>query len=412
MRILESFRIAVTSLLLNRTRALLTMLGIIIGVGAVVSLMSLGRGVQDYVASQFEGMGADILTVRGSSPVRGFFFATVTNPLTVIDVEALATETIAPDVDQVAADYTVQGRVVDGYSTTSVTVRGVTANYFAVYDWLPQTGSIFTQQDIDSQTQIALLGTTVVEDLFGDASFDPTGRTLLINNRAFIVVGVMEERTATMQDPNDEILVPITTAQTRLANARIAGEGYSVSTIYAQVNDPLMMDTATSEIEAYLLDKHGITDPDSADFSISSAETVAESRTAVLATLTVFLSGIAAISLLVGGIGVMNIMLVSVSERTQEIGLRKAVGAQHGDILSQFLIESLLLSLLGGAGGIALSWGVLQIAPNVISGVTFSLSSDVILLATGVSSGIGIFFGLFPANRAAKLHPIQALRYE
>ena len=410
MRIFESFRIAVRSLLLNRTRAMLTMLGIVIGVGAVVSLMSLGRGVQDYVASQFEGMGADILTVRGQSPVRGFF--AVTNPLTAVDAEALATAEVAPNINQIAADYTVQGTAVDGYSSVSATVRGVTGNYFAVYDWMPQSGSIFTQQDIDSQTQIALLGTTVVEDLFGDAAFDPTGRTLLINGLAFVVVGVMEERTARLSDPNGEILVPISTAQTRLANVRIAGEGYRLSTIYAQVTDPLMMETATSEIEAYLLNKHGITDPDEADFTISSAETVAESRTAVLSTLTIFLSGIAAISLLVGGIGVMNIMLVSVSERTQEIGLRKAVGAQHSDILSQFLIESLLLSLLGGAGGIALSWGVLQIAPNVISGVTFSLSSDVILLATGVSSGIGIFFGLFPANRAAKLHPIQALRYE
>ncbi|MFN8528541.1 MAG: ABC transporter permease [Anaerolineae bacterium] len=410
MRLFESLRIAVNSLLLNRTRAALTMLGIIIGVGAVVSLMSLGRGVQDYVASRFEGLGADILTVRGQSPMRGFFAAT--NPLTMVDAERIADSTIAPDVNQVAADYTVQATAVDGYNSTSVSVRGVTANYFAVYDWMPSTGSIFTTQDITSQSQIALLGTTVVEDLFGDAAYDPTGRTLLINDRAFVIVGVMETRTATFQDPNDEILVPISTAQTRLANARVAGEGYTVSTIYAQVSDTERMDAATDEIEAYLLDKHGISDADEADFTVTSATTVAESRTAVLSTLTMFLSGIAAISLLVGGIGVMNIMLVSVSERTQEIGLRKAVGAQRSDILSQFLIESILLSLLGGAGGIALSWGILQIAPRFISGVTFALSSDVILLATGVSSGIGIFFGLFPANRAARMHPIQALRFE
>ena len=410
MRFLESFRLAVISLLLNRTRAVLTMLGIIIGVAAVVSLISLGRGVQDYVASRFEGLGADILTVRAQPPRRGFFSAT--NPLTMVDVESLADPGIAPDVNQVAADYTVQGTVVDGYNSVSVTVRGITANYFAIYDWMPSSGSIFTQQDIDAQREIALLGTTVIEDLFGDETFDPTGRTVLINNRAFVIVGVMEERTATFNNPNNEILVPISTAQTRLANARVAGEGYTVSTVYAQVSDTAMMEAATDQIEAYLLQKHGIQDANQADFTITSAETVAESRTAVLSTLTLFLSGIAAISLLVGGIGVMNIMLVSVSERTREIGLRKAVGAQRSDILSQFLFESILLSLLGGAGGIALSWGVLQLAPNLISGVTFSLSSDVVLLATGVSSGIGIFFGLFPANRAAQMNPIQALRFE
>ena len=410
MRFFESFRIAVMSLLLNRTRALLTMLGIIIGVGAVVSLMSLGRGVQDYVASQFEGLGADLLTVRGSPPMRGFFQAT--NPLTMVDVEKLANDSVAPDVNQVAADYSVNGTVVDGYTSVSVTVRGVTGSYFAVQDWLPSLGSLFTQQDIDAQAQIALLGTTVVEDLFGDATYNPVGQTIRINDLAFVIVGVMEERTATRSDPNNEILVPISTAQARLANARVAGEGYTVSTIYAQVSDDASMDAAQTQIEAYLLDKHGIADADEADFDVTSAETIAESRTAVLGTLTIFLSGIAAISLLVGGIGVMNIMLVSVSERTQEIGLRKAVGAQHGDILSQFLFESILLSLLGGAGGVAVSWGILQIAPNFLSGVTFSLSPDVILLATSVSSGIGIFFGLFPANRAAKMSPIKALRFE
>ncbi len=410
MRFFESIRIAISSLMLNRMRAVLTMLGIIIGVGAVVSLISLGRGVQDYVSSQFEGLGADILTVRAQSPTRGF--SSATNPLTVVDVESLADPAVAPNVNQVAADYTVQGTVVDGYTSVSVTVRGVTSSYFAVQDWMPSSGSIFTQGDIDQQREIALLGTTVVEDLFGSSTMNPTGRTILINDRAFVIVGVMEQRTATFQDPNNAILVPISTAQTRLSSARIAGEGYTVSTIYAQIADTTLIDTATSEIEAYLLRKHGIIDPDQADFTVSNSSTIAESRTAVLETLTLFLSGIAAISLLVGGIGVMNIMLVSVSERTQEIGLRKAVGAQRSDILSQFLVESVLLSLLGGAGGIVVSWCVLQIAPNLISGVTFAISSDIVLLATGVSSGIGIFFGLFPANRAASMNPIQALRYE
>jgi putative ABC transport system permease protein len=386
------------------------MLGIIIGVASVVTLMSLGRGVQDYITSQFEGLGADLLTVRASAPSGGFF--EITNPLTMRDVEALADSETAPNVNQVAADYTVQAAVVYGYTSVNNTVRGVTASYFAVEDWLPQSGSIFTQGDIDAQRQIALLGTTTVEDLFGSSSFDPVGLTVRINGQAFTIVGVMEEQDATFQDPNAEILVPISTAQARLSNARIAGEGYEVSSIIVQVGEEQDSAAAESEIETYLLAKHNISNPALADFDISGGGAAADALTNVTNYLILFLAGIAAISLLVGGIGVMNIMLVSVSERTREIGLRKAVGAQHWDILGQFLIEAVILSLLGGAIGVAISWLLLQIAPLLLSGLSFAISADILLLATGVSSGIGIFFGSFPANRAASMNPIQALRFE
>lgn len=411
MSVFETFRIAVTSLLLNRMRALLTMLGIVIGVAAVISLMSLGRGVESLVADQFNGLGADILTVRASSPQRGF--SSATNPLTDVNVEAIADPAIIPSVAQVAADYQVQGTVVKGYVSTSATVRGVTANFFGVNDWHPSSGSTFTIQDINTQAQIALLGTTMVEDVFGSETYDPIGESILINGRSFTVVGVMTAQTATgFNDPNSTILVPITTAQAKLGNARIAGAGYTVSSIMAKVSDLTLIDQATDEIEAYLLEEHGIVNEAQADFSVSSPSNAAESRTEVLGTLTLFLSGIAAISLLVGGIGVMNIMMVSVSERTREIGLRKAVGARAGDILSQFLIESLLLSLIGGAVGIGFGWGIASLASGLIGITSLTMSPDVVLLAVGVSVAIGVFFGLYPANRAARMHPIQALRFE
>ncbi len=222
----------------------------------------------------------------------------------------------------------------------------------------------------------------------------------------------MEQQTATgFQDPNELILIPISAAQTRLTNARVAPGGYTVSTIQAQVASTDQLTAATDEITNYLLAQHGIRNAAQADFTVSNPQTIADTRTQVLGTLTIFLSGIAAISLLVGGIGVMNIMLVSVSERTREIGLRKAVGARAGDILGQFLLESIVLSLIGCAGGVALSWGITSLVSRLL-GIAPSLSPDVILLATGISSAIGVFFGLYPARRAALMRPIDALRFE
>ncbi len=404
MNLRESLRIAVSSLLLNRTRALLTMLGIIIGVGAVIALIGLGRGVETSVASQFEGLGADTLTVRGNPP--RFGTSTATQPLTIADAEALAA---LPGVKQVAAEYQVQGTVVYERNSSNSSVRGVSANFFAVNDWYPAVGSIFSTGDLEEQAQIALVGSDMVDDLFEGAN--PVGQTILINNRAFTVVGVMEEKSSSgFNNQNSAILVPITTAQTRLGNARVVG-GYDVSSLSVQVNDVNDIDAAKSRVEAFLLAEHGITNSTEADFQIQNPSTIVESQTSVTSTLTLFLSGIAAISLLVGGIGVMNIMLVSVSERTQEIGLRKAVGARYGDILSQFLMESILLSLAGGLGGILAGWLVMQAASSLLS-LSSSLSVDVVLLAVGVSTGIGVFFGLFPANRAARMRPVQALRFE
>ncbi|MAS33128.1 MAG: hypothetical protein CL610_03915 [Anaerolineaceae bacterium] len=411
MNIAEAFRIAVNSLTLNRLRAILTVLGVVIGVAAVISIMSLGRGVERYVAEQFEGLGANLLTISSRRPSSGII--QVIQPLTTDDVSAIAT--LDPtSIIEAAASYQVQATVAAGGTSVNVQTSGVTANYSEVNGWLPQAGSAFiTQADIDNNAYVVVLGSTTVEDLFGSADYDPIGLPVQVGGRTFTVVGVMETQDATgFQDPNEVAFVPITTAQTRLDNARVASGGYEVSQIQVLVTDRDQIETATAAIESYLMTAHDISNPDDADFSVSNRIDVLESITQTTSLLTLFLSAIAGISLLVGGIGVMNIMLVSVSERTREIGLRKAVGARWLDIMAQFLIESVLLSLGGGLVGIGVGWLVMQVGGQLVQDIQLLMTPDVVLLATGVSSMIGIFFGLYPANRAASMRPIDALRYE
>lgn len=413
MNLLEALRIALVSLTLNRLRAILTVLGVVIGVAAVISLMGLGRGVERYVASQFEGLGANILTVSSTRPGSGLI--TAIQPLTTADVTALSNPDIVPGVSLVAAQYQIQGAAVAANNTSvNVTVRGVTASYSDVNNWKLRGGTeFFTQQQIDESARVAILGTSTVADLFGDSAIDPVGLSVQINGRAFTIIGVMEEQvSAGFMDPNEIVLVPISIAQTRLDNARVASGGYRVNQIQVLVSSPQNIDSATAAIEAYLMDAHRIKNARDADFTVANRAEILESITQVTGILTIFLSAIASISLLVGGVGVMNIMLVSVSERTREIGLRKAVGARATDILGQFLIESVLLSLVGGLLGIALGWGVMQVVTQLLTDLQLILTPDIALLAVGVSSIIGIFFGLYPANRAARMRPIDALRFE
>jgi len=409
MSIWEMLRVAITALNTNRLRALLTTLGIIIGVAAVVSLMSLGGSVQTYINGQFETLGLDLLTATSSRP-RGRSGSVAVQPLTTNDVEAL---TALSNVAQVVAVYQVRSTAAVGADSVNVNVQGVTANYGAVNKWNPlPTGSFITPEDIESSARVAVLGTTTVQDIFGDSSANPVGTNLLINGQVFTIIGVMEQRTAIRNDPNATILVPITTAQTRLDNAHISGKGYRVSQIQVQVASTNQMDATSQQIQNYFLKAHGIANAVAADFTISNPADVLASRSQVISLLTVLLSAIAGISLLVGGIGVMNIMLVSVSERTYEIGLRKALGAQSSDILGQFLLESILIALVGGFVGVIFSWVILQLAGGLLPGVEVTVTPESVLLATGVSSLIGILSGLYPARRAAIMHPIQALRSE
>lgn len=412
MNLLESIRIALDGLLTNRLRAVLTTLGIVIGVGAVIGLVSLGRGVEGYITGEFQALGSNVLFVFSSPPASSA--RTTIQPITTTEGAALTNPGIAPSVQQVAMEYVVNSTVVAVSKRTQLPVSGVTPNFAEVRNWKPRQGGTFiTQSDVDSAARVAVLGTTIVERLFGDKNENPVGHVVRINERVFTVIGVMEEKASSFfGDENDVVFIPLSTAQTRLSRARTKDGGYRVNVLHVQAVSKDAMSAATQEIEAYLTRAHDIQFQGDQDFSIINQADLLESLGRITGVLTVFLGMIAGISLLVGGIGIMNIMLVSVTERTREIGLRKAVGARGRDILTQFLIESLFLSVIGGLIGVALGWLAIQLGSNLIPQIELSLSLDAILLGTMVSSFVGVFFGLYPASRAARMRPIDALRFE
>ena len=413
MTLLEALRIALDGLLTNRLRAVLTTLGIIIGVGAVIGLVSLGRGVEDFIAAEFQALGSNALFVFSSAPASTT--RTTIEPLTTKQGEALANPAIAPSIRAVAMEYNISAAVTAGANGSQLLVTGVTPNYVEVRNWYPRDGAFISDQDVDNAARVAVLGTTVVERLFGDKTINPVGQTVLINQRVFTIIGVMEEQgggAGFIGDQNEVVYIPISTAQTRLDRARARDGGYEVDVLNIQALSEAHMQAATLEIETYLSDAHGITFQGEQDFTIINQQDLLSSLGQVTGILTVFLSLIAAISLLVGGIGIMNIMLVSVTERTREIGLRKAVGARGSDILLQFLIESLVLSLIGGALGIGLGWLISIVGTALVPDLTLRVTGDAVFLATAVSSFIGVFFGLYPASRAARMKPIDALRFE
>lgn len=410
MNAVETFRIALNSLLINRLRSALTTLGIIIGVGAVITLISLGRGAEVYIQSQFEDLGATLLEVNTAAPENEN--RTRIQALTSLEAEDLANPLIAPSVRRVGTSYRFFGTVVSGRERTQLNVSGVSANYADILKWDVRYGTFITEAQVASDARVAVLGLDVVENLFADRNFNPVGLTVRINDRVFAIIGVMEERGGAFFSENNVVFVPVTTAQTRMANARARDGGFVVNTIHVDVRSEELLDQARAEIFAYLDVAHGITFADERDYRISSDAGLLEIIDRVTGVLTIFLGMIAGISLLVGGIGIMNIMLVSVTERTKEIGLRKAVGAQYRDILLQFLLESVVLSLLGGVIGILVGYVAAIIGTNLYAELTMTVQLDSVILATGVSTFVGIFFGYYPANRAARMKPIDALRYE
>ncbi|MBE2268924.1 MAG: ABC transporter permease [Anaerolinea sp.] len=400
-------------MLTNRLRAILTTVGIIIGVGAVIGLVSLGRGVENFIAAEFQGLGSNVLFVFSSAPANGT--RTTIQPLSTIEAEDLDNPSVAPSIRQVAQEFLVPAMVTAESVSVQLAVSGVTSNWDDVRTWAPSLGSFISADDVAGTARVAVLGTTVVEAIYGDKAFDPVGRTIRINQRVFTVIGVMTEQgggIGALGDQNEVIFIPITTAQTRLDRARTRDGGYQVDVLHIQAVSEERMDQAVLEIETYLDQAHAITFQGEQDYSIINQAELLDSLGSITGILTIFLSLIAGISLLVGGIGIMNIMLVSVTERTREIGLRKAVGARGSDILLQFLIESVILSVIGGAVGIALGAGLAFLGGQLVPDLRLTITPDAVLLATAVSTFIGVFFGLYPASRAARMRPIDALRFE
>jgi putative ABC transport system permease protein len=420
MNLLASLEVAVRAILVNKMRSALTMLGIIIGISAVIILVSVGRGVQMMVAEQMQQVGSNLLFVipgeleASSTTMKSNFLRSANvSTLTLGDAEAIADTANAPAVRDVAPEFIGSGTVVYGNRNAQVNVSGVTPGYSTVRSFYPVLGRFITNNDLETNARVAVLGQAVVEDVF-QVGINPIGQTIRINRVPFRVVGVMEEKGGTaFSNEDDVVFVPLTTAQSRLFGGRSVSGDYTVSVIYATAVDESQIDVARGEITRLLRRRHGLiysTDED--DFAVLTQEDISAVLGSLTAVLTGFLGLIATISLVVGGIGIMNIMLVSVTERTREIGIRKAVGAKRRDVLAQFLIEAISLSMVGGGVGIVIGLTGTVVASRMIEDLELSISPSTILLATGFSIVVGVFFGIYPAMRASRLNPIDSLRYE
>ena len=403
MNLLGTLQTAFSSLWSNKLRAGLTVLGVVIGVAAVISLMSVGRGAQEAVTSRIQSLGTNLLFVRPDSGA---------STLTLEDANALLDPIFAPDVAAVAPELGTTGLVVAGRENTTTQIVGVTPQYESVRNFSVGSGQFISSSQVDNRSEVAVLGSQVSETLYGLR--DPVGQTIRINGRQFTIIGVLESRGGTaLGNQDNQVLVPITTAYYRLASQRTTQGDISVQSISVEVTGEEAIDDALQQISTVLRLRHRITGEN--DFIITSQQDVIETLEETTETFVVFLGAIAGISLLVGGIGIMNIMLVSVTERTREIGIRKAVGAKRRNILFQFVAEATLLSLGGGGIGVVVGLVLSELLDSrTLGGQIFqtAFSGDIAVLALLVSVAIGLFFGIYPAMRAARLHPIDALRYE
>ncbi len=411
MKFWESVRLAVKALTANKMRAALTMLGIIIGVGAVITLMSAGEGVQAYITKQFQSIGSNLFFV-----IPGSFDQELKRPayLTLKDAEALRNVAEAPHVLRVAPLLQGSARITTPGKDKIVDVNGVTDDYAAVRDWATRTGTFITPADNQGQARIAVLGKKTA-DYFFPESPDPSGEVIRINGVPFRVGGVMEERGGSNFRSEDEVIfIPLNTALSRIFPRRTNTGEPRLTFIYVQAVAEDRMNAAIEEVAQILRQRHRIAPGEPDDFTAISQSEIIGTFQQITGVLTVFLGAIAGISLLVGGIGIMNIMLVSVTERTREIGLRKAVGARKRDILAQFLTEAVMLSLIGGIIGILLGASGAAIVSYLLRNEGFRaiITVNAVLLATLFSAGVGLFFGIYPAQRASALNPIDALRYE
>lgn len=392
---------------LNKTRTALATLGIIIGIAAVITLISLGQASQKAVEDQIQSLGSNLLTVISGSFRPGDFRSTsgTSNTLTLDDAKAIVSSGKVSGVKNVSAEIQRREAVSAGRKSTNTSVTGILPAYKEIRNVNLESGGFITESDNSALAKVAVLGPTTASNLFGDAS--PIGKSIRINKIAFTVIGVMTSKGGGGLGGNqdDMILIPLSTAQKQLFGVTYVGS------ISVEVADAKQMDAVRDEVGYLLLSRHKISDPANADFTIFSQADVLSTVSQVTGTFTALLSGIAAISLLVGGIGIMNIMLVTVVERTREIGLRKALGATKKAVVSQFLIESVILTIAGGLIGMILGMTLSFLISKLIN-LPFVLNFESIALAIGVSGGIGILFGWYPARKAANLQPIEALRYE
>ena len=402
--ILEAFE----SLSANKVRASLTILGIVIGVAAVIAMVSVGRGAQATITDSINGIGTNLIFVfrGGSQDVRN------PKPITLTDAEAIADPFQAPSVVAVAPVIQDNGKVTFGRESTTTNITGVTPDYAQVRRYSLTEGEFINQEELLGQASVVLLGSDVADKLFGRQE-GLVGETVRIEGQPFRIIGVLQSKGGSgFSNADNQVLVPFSTAQARLIRHSTTDQ---LDLLLVEAISPKAVPAASDEVAQILRARHR-TAIGADDFTILTQQDFLTTASTITNVLTIFLGGVAAISLLVGGIGIMNIMLVSVTERTREIGLRKAVGAHKADIMVQFLAESSVLSLIGGVIGIILGYtiafGVAQIAKANNAAITPSIGIDITLIATLFSTAVGLFFGLYPANRAANLEPVEALRYE
>ena len=415
MQVWESVRIALRALAVNKMRAILTMLGIIIGVGAVIALLSVGHGFEHYITQQFQSLGTNLLFVfpgnMDQAAQGGRMRTQRFQPLTMGDAKALADPFLVPDVAAVAPEYQRSGTAVRGKKERSITISGVTPEMESARNFKPVLGEFVAPEQVNGRSRVAVIGAGVAENLF-EASEYPIGQTVKLNDVPFKVIGVLEKKGGGGFGSQDDIaLIPLSTAQTRLFSADTVRGDLVVSDINVQVVSQDKMDAVAERITQVLRERHRVSFKDDDDFTVISQADMIQVFGQFTAVFTTVLGAIAGISLLVGGIGIMNIMLVSVTERTREIGIRKAVGARRRDILLQFLVEAMALSMLGGFVGIGLGYVASAVLAQVAQ-LPAVVTPDAVLLATSFSAAVGLFFGIYPATRAARLNPIDALRYE
>lgn len=401
----ECFLMAFTALYANKMRSLLTMLGIIIGVGAVIAMVSVGMGVRSNVQESIASLGSNMLIVSPGSSNRGGPRGAAGSMQTLKYADAEAIEKKIRNIQNVSPSISSSYQIVNGNQNWNSTVRGVTPQYMDIQSLEVQSGSFITQDNLKKRERVAVIGSTVAENLFNEEN--PVGKNIRVNNQPFKIIGLLESKgqSSMGQDQDDVVIIPLTTAM-----ERVQGITY-VQSINVQVKDSIYMDQVQEDIETLLRQRHKITADKEDDFHVRNLTSLMETMTQTTTMITLLLGSVAGISLLVGGIGIMNIMMVSVTERTREIGIRKALGATFDNIMMQFLIESVVIGVIGGIIGIFMGCGLSYLISQVGDFNTVITWAPIVISFT-FSVGIGLIFGILPARKAARLDPIEALRYE